>query len=719
MRSPRESIEWSVVGHDLPRLDGPEKVRGSLRYLADMDFPGALHCVLARSERPHAKILRMETEAARALPGVAAVVTGEDLLAIEGVTPYYGPAFRDQPILAIGKVRYAGEPIAAVAAESREAAEEAAALISAEYEDLPYEMDPYAAAQPGAPAVHDRVEAAGAFADLMALQGTPGSNVCTNYKLRCGDAERALAEADTVFEDTYVCPPVSHAHLEPHGTVARFEPGGRLVVHTTSQSPFFVRADLAAIFGLPLAKVRVVVPPLGGSYGGKIYDKLEPVTCLMAKVTGREVRCHLTREEVFFTTSRHGAVTKIWTGLKGGRITARKMEVYYDTGAYAEIGPRIAQKTGSTAPGPYKIPNVQVDVFCVYTNKTPSGPLRGFGVPQLSIAYETHMDKAAAHLGRDPVDLRREYVLEEGDLYATGSAMTSIGLKPCLEAVAEDMAWPAGGRVPPRREREGAIARGRGIALGIKSVLSPSISNAIVELSSDGSAIVRCATVEMGQGSTTIFAQMAAEVLGLSPEKVRVPAPDTDQSPYDTLTAGSRSTYHMGNAVVEAARRVREKLIETAAEDLEIPAGDLELREGRVFVRSLPERGLTIPEIFIKRFGAPGTTLTGEGTFQTRVDKADPETGQTAKMTEHWFAGATGAEVEVDTETGFVTVTRLYGAGDVGRAINPQHCAEQIRGAAIMTLGFTLFEEMRMEDGRLTNGTFLEYPLPGFRDVPR
>lgn len=712
---PRESIEWSVVGHDILRLDGLAKVRGAHFYLADMPFPGALHCALARSTHPHANLLRVDVDATRAVPGVVSVFTGADLAAAKDVRPTYGPAFRDQPILAIEKVRYAGEPIAAVAAETLEAAEHAASLIEASYEELPHVQDPYEAAQQGAPVVHETFEPAGAFADLMALTGHPGTNICTHYKQRHGDAGKALAEADRVFEDTYLCPPVSHAHLEPHGVAAWFDPSGRLIIYSTTQSPFFVRADLAGIFGLALGDVRVVVPPLGGSYGGKIYDKLEPVTCLMAKVTGRPVRLHLRREEVFFPSSRHGAATKIWTGVKDGKITVRKMEVYYDAGAYAEVGPRIAQKTGSTAPGPYRFPNVSVDAFCVYTNKIPSGPLRGFGVPQISLAYEVHMNKVADWLGVDPVALRREYVLEEGDIYSTGTPVTSIGLKACLDAVDKDMEKePASGH-----DRAGPIARGRGIALGIKSVLSPSISNAIVELNSDGSAIVRSATVEMGQGATTIFAQMAAEELGLDVQKVRVTAPDTDQSPFDTLTAGSRSTYHMGNAVVSAARQIRGKLLETAAESLEVSAEELGLKDGKAFLLSLPERSITIPDIFIRRFGAPGTTITGEGTFQGHAVKSDPETGQTPRMTEHWFAGASGAEVEVDTETGFVKVTKLISSADVGRAINPRHCIEQIQGAAAMTIGFALFETMRIEDGRLVNGSFLEYPLTAFNDLPR
>lgn len=713
-------MAFTVVGKSVPRIDGLPKVTGRAEYVADLVLPGMLHAAVLRSPHPHALLKEADAEEARKVPGVRAVLTGGDVLRMEGLSPYYGPAFKDQPIVAVERVRHVGEVVAAAAAETREAAEEALARVRVEYEPLPAVHTVLDAIRPDAPLVHEKLVSAKTFADLAHLEGGK-SNICYHFKLRRGDAEKALREAARVFEDDYVSPPASHAHLEPHGVLARWDGAGKLTVFTSTQSPSLVRNDLAGIYGVPLNRVRVVVPYLGGAYGGKLYDKLEPVTTLLAKVTGRPVRWVLGREEVFVTSSKHGAVCRMMTGLsRDGRITVRKVAVYYDTGAYAEIGPRIAYKTGFTAAGPYRIPNVWIDSHCVYTHKTPAGPFRGFGVPQVAFAYEAHMDKAAHHLGRDPVELRLEYAHEEGDFFASGTKLHGLGHKECLRRCAEAIGWEKGPRKPPSPPPTKGKRRGKGCAMALKGVLTPSTSGAVLEMGSDGSLTLLTSIVEMGQGSDTILCQIAAEEMGVPFEKVALVRPDTDVTPYDTLTAGSRSTFHMGRAIQSAAADLRRQLFQAAAEALEAREDQLELRDGAVRVAGAPDRGLTIPEVFARRFqGAKGTTLVGQGVFQTSVSPADKETGQSDNMTAFWFGGACAAEVEVDCETGTVQVLKFAGGADVGKAIHPAHCGQQILGAAITTLGLTLFESMHFEEGQITNQSFLEYILPAFGDVPR
>ncbi|MFQ5692209.1 MAG: xanthine dehydrogenase family protein molybdopterin-binding subunit, partial [Nitrospinota bacterium] len=537
-------MSLTVVGQSVRRIDGLPKVTGRAQYVADLSVPGMLHAAVLRSPHPHALLKKVDADEARRVPGVRAVLTGPDLLKIEDISPRYGPAFKDQPILAIERVRHVGEPVAAVAAETREAADRALSLVRVEYEPQPAVHTVLEAIRPGAVLVHETLESAKTFADLAHLEGG-NSNINYHFKLRQGDAERALREAAVVFEDEYVSPPASHAHLEPHGVLAQWDANGKVTVWSSTQSPSLVRNDLSNIYGIPLNQVRVVVPYLGGAYGGKLYDKLEPITTLLARVSGRPVRWILNREEVFVTTSKHGAVCRMKTGVsRDGKISVRKVAVYYDTGAFAEIGPRIAYKTGFTAAGPYKIPNIWIDSYCVYTHKTPAGPFRGFGVPQVAFAYEAHMDKVAHYLGRDPVELRLEYAHDEGDLFASGTPLHSLGHKEALERCAETIGWEPGPRKPPAPPPTRGKRRGKGAALALKAVLTPSTSGAILEMGSDGSLNVVTSTVEMGQGSDTILCQIAAEELDVPLEKVRIVRPDTDVTPSDTLTAGSRSTCH-------------------------------------------------------------------------------------------------------------------------------------------------------------------------------
>ena len=705
--------DYAVVGHSVYRKDAVQKATGQVLHVGNIEMPGMLHVAVLRSPYPHARIAGIDKARAQALAGVAAVLTGADVAAMPGVDPCFGPAFRDQPILAIDRVLHIGDPVVAVAALDRRLAEDALQLVDIDYEPLPPILDVLEAVKPEAPVLHPKLRPAGTFADLAHVRAGQSSNVCYHFKLRKGDVETAFAEADRVFEDTFRSPPAQHVPMEPHVTLAYLDENQRINVWSATQTPSYVRTELSAIFGLPMNRIRVRVPYLGGGYGAKLYAKLEPLVTALALVTRRPVRYALTREEEFVTITKHGVVAKLKTAVKDGTITGRKCEVYWDTGAYAEIGPRIVHKSGYTSAGPYRMPNVWIDGYCVYTNKPPAGAFRGFGVPQVIWAYDSQMDIIARALGADPVEFRLRHALDEGEEFATGTPVQAFGLKPSIKQAAEAIEWSK-----PRPAKRGTKARGKGIAAGVKAVLTPSISGAIVTLSADGSVNILSSTVEMGQGAETMMAQIVAEELGVAFEQVHIVQPDTDITPYDTITAGSRSTYHMGNAVRIAAAKIKTELFAIVASKLEVNPEDLVARGARIYVRGSPERGMRISEAFLAKFGSLGTTLTGEAICQTMAMPMDPETGQSEKCTEYWFPSATAVELEVDTETGQVSILKFFAVGDAGTAINPKHCEQQLLGSAITHLGLTLFEEMVFDEGRLLNGSLLDYQIASVKDMP-
>ncbi|MBI2089426.1 MAG: xanthine dehydrogenase family protein molybdopterin-binding subunit [Deltaproteobacteria bacterium] len=705
--------DTAVVGKSVNRADASQKVTGQVLHVGNIEMPGMLHVAVLRSPHPHARIIRIEKSRAESREGVVAVLTGSDVAAMPGVDPYFGPAFRDQPILAIDRVLHVGDPVVAVAAENLRSAQDALELVPVDYEPLPAVLDVLEATRPESPVVHEEIRPALSFADLAHLRPAGKSNVCYHYKLRKGDVEKAFSEADRIFEDTFTSPPSQHVPMEPHVTLAFVDENERLNVWSATQSPSFVRTELANILGLPLNRIRVRVPYLGGGYGAKVYAKLEPLVAILALITRRPVRYSLSREEEFQTITKHGVVFKLKTAVKDGLITGRECRVYWDTGAYAEIGPRIVHKSGYTSAGPYRIPNVSIDSYCIYTNKPPAGAFRGFGVPQLIWAYESQMDIIARALGVDPVEFRMRYALDEGEPFATGTPVQAFGLRACIREAANAIGWSE-----PKPKTTAGKPRGKGIAAGVKAVLTPSISGAIVIMSADGSVNVLSSTVEMGQGSETAMAQIAAEELGVGFDKVHIVQPDTDVTPYDTITAGSRSTYHMGNAVRMAAAKVRKELFAAVASKLEVSPDDLVARDGRIFVRGSEERRMTIPQAFLAKFGSLGTTITGQAVCQTSTIPMDPDTGLSEKCTEYWFPSATAAEVEVDPETGKVHVLGLYSVGDTGTAINPKHCEQQLVGGAIAHLGQTLFEFLSLEDGQILNGTLLDYKIASILDLP-
>jgi CO/xanthine dehydrogenase Mo-binding subunit len=684
------------VGRELPRLEARAKVTGRAEYTHNLRLPGMLYGKVFRSTAPHGRIRRIDTDAARSLDGVYRVVTGEDIRKLIP-EPYYGPAFHDQPILALDKVRHVGEPVAVALAADPHVAERAVQLITAEYDELPAVYDEVAAMEPNV-VVHDRLKPAGTFADLKHLKGRTGTNVALDYHLRRGDPDGAFKSAAHVFEHTFTTQQCLHVPFELF--VALAEPADNaLVIHTSNQTPSFVRTEIARLFGWPENRVRVKVPYLGGGFGAKVYVKLEALVAALALLVRRPVKIALTMEEQFYMITKHPTTFRIKSGVDAhGRIAARACEVLWNGGAYADIGPRVTQKSGFTSPGPYDIDNVRIDSYELYTNRTPAGALRGFGIPQLVWAYESHTDLIARSLAIDPVEFRRRNILRDGRPQASGTAMKDAAVAEVLETLAACMGWNDNKEFD---RGNGILRRGRGIAIGFKASISPTTSVAIVNVAADGSAVIYTSTVDMGQGSDTAYAQIAAEVLALKAEAVRVVHPDTDVTPYDMGTLGSRSLFHMGNAVRLAAEDALAKLRALAAE-----AG-------------LPE-GTNYPpaEIFKKRFGMQAGNVIGAASFLPTYKSPDPQTGLSDNVTPFWMIGGAGAEVAVDTETGAVRVEKLVNAADCGQPINPAVARTQLSGAAIMQLGFTLSEVMLLDGGQVTNASLADYKIPGIRDIP-
>lgn len=687
-------ISYRNIYRSLPRLEAREKVTGKTEYVHHLQLPGMLYGKIFRSTVPHGRIKRIDVSAAQALEGVYRVVTIDDIRTVIP-HPYYGPAFHDQPVLADGKVRFTGEPVAVVLAADRHVAEDAVDLITAEYEELPAVYDEVEAMRSDV-IVHSELKPAATFPDLQHLKGRTGTNVALHYQLRHGDVDAGFATADHIFEHTFRSQPVMHTPLEPFVTVA--EPGdGRITLHTASQSPSFVRIEIARLLGWPENRVRVKVPYLGGGFGGKLYIKLEALVTALAVLVKRPVKVALTMEEQFFMVTRHPCTFTIKSGVnKDGKVVARRCDVVWNGGAYADIGPRVTQKAGFTSAGPYDIDNVSIDSYAVYTNRPPAGALRGFGAPQTAWAYDSHMDMIADALGMDKVEFRRKNLLREGRPQATGTLVRDAALEAVLDQVAARLNWGQ-----PFDRGNGRVRRGRGVAVGFKGITAPTTSVAIVNLYGDGSCGLYIGTVDMGQGSDTVMAQIAAEVLDIDAKTVCVVHPDTDVTPYDMGTLGSRSTFHMGTAVRLAAEDAKRKIAELMRE-LGLPPGS----------------NLPLSEMFRRKYGMQAGNILGTGSFIPDYKKPDRETGKSSKATPFWGVAASGAEVEVDTETGHFTVTKLVSVADVGTALNPKLVQVQLSGAAIMQLGFTTTEEMVFRDGQLTNGSFADYKIPTLLDMP-
>jgi CO/xanthine dehydrogenase Mo-binding subunit len=686
-------MQSKQVGRSLPRLEAQAKVSGRAEYVHNLRLPGMLYGKIVRSSIAHGRIRKIDVSAAQAVEGVHRVITADDVKKIIP-HPYYGPAFHDQPVLAIDKVHYVGEPIAVVLASDPHVADTAAQLVEADYAELPAVYDEVEA-MTSKTVVHDVLKPAGTFPDLKHLQGRKNTNIALDFHLRRGDVAQAFAQADRVFEHEFRSQQVLHLPLEPFVSAAETD-GNAMTIYTASQSPSFVRIEIARLLGWPENRVRVKVPYLGGGFGAKLYIKLEALVAALALITRRPVKISLTMEEQFYTLTKHGCTFRIKSSVKGSRITGRACEIFWNGGAYADIGPRITQKSGFTAPGPYDIDNVSIDSYSLYTNLTPAGALRGFGIPQLVWAYECHTDIMARELKIDAVEFRRNNILREGRPQATGTPMQSAAIEQVLERVAQRMNWGQ------KFERgSGTVRRGRGIAIGFKASIAPTTSMAIVNVSADGSVTLYSSTVDMGQGSDTAFAQVVAEVLDIPAETIKVVHPDTDVTPYDMATLGSRSMFHSGNAIRLAAEDARVKLA-ALAQEVGLPEG----------------ANVPIAELFQRKYKMQAGNVIGVGSYIPGYVPPDHETGLTPNATPFWMVGATGVEIEVDTETGHVKITKMVNVADAGRPVNPKIVETQLSGAAIMQLGFTMFEKMEFDAGQVTNASLADYKIPGIHDLP-
>ena len=691
----RPSQGEGQVGRSMRRTDADDKLRGEAEYVGDMRVPGMLHGAVLRSPLPHARIRSLDASAAEALEGVVAVLTGADLADTD---PYWGHAIKDRPIVAIDVVRHVGEPVAAVAAVDEATAQAALALIEVDYEELPVAGTIEQALAPGAPLIHEKEIRPGLFHGL-ALDEERDGNVCYRYAIDQGDVDGIFANADIVVEGDYEFPGVYQYSMETHTVIADVGAGG-ITVWATCQHPFLVRAEISALFDVPLSRVRVIVPYLGGGFGSKSYTKMEPVTVALARKAGLPVRIQNRVDESMATTRRHGARFHMRTAADAtGRLLARDVHVDFDTGAYADNGPRVVATGGDAAPGPYRWEGVRVRAACVHTNTAPSGSYRAFGASHLQWAGELQVDEVGRRAGVDALEMRRRNLARPGEDVRRGGKPLDADLVGDIEKAAERLV-----RGTPLPE-----GHGRGLSVGLLAAGAHPVSSAVVRLESDGEAVVQVGSTEMGQGQRTAFAQIAAEVLAMPAERVRCLGTDTQFTPYDRSTGASRSTTLAGLAVQRAAQEIRDDLIDIARSVWPEAEEEPELRDGAAWYRG---ESRSYPQLVAVRFGLSGGQLIGEGGVHPRG------TGSYAEGPVFWEVCVAAAEVSVDRDTGKVTVEKTATVADVGRAINPQLVERQDEGATMQGIGNALFEEMAYADGLLLNDNLLEYRIPSMEDLP-
>ncbi len=694
--------EFSVIGRRLPKVNSWAHLTGAAKYADDIFLPRMLFGRLLRSTQPHARITCLDVSRAVAHPGVVAVVTGADMPEKMGIMP----STQDETALAVDKVRYVGEPVAAIAAIDEDTAFDALSLIDVEYEPL----EPILT-----------IEDALARDDVRIHETSRRANVFKEVHLSFGDLDAGFAAADHVRDDWFFFEGNTHAPIESHSAVASFDGDGRLTLWTCTQVPHYLHRELEKVLGLPRTRIRVIATPNGGAFGGK-SDPFghEFAAALLSMRTRRPVKITLDREEVFYAhRGRHPVKMRIKTGVKkDGEITAVHYQSWLDGGAYASYGIATTYYTGALMTVTYRIPAYKFDGVRVYTNKPPCGPKRGHGTTQPRWGFECQLDKIATDLGLDPLEYRKRILQPPNSRTINQLRITSMGLGECLDAV---------GHATRFSERHGTLPKGKGIGLAGSAYISGAglpiywnempHSGATVKLDRGGGVTVACGTAEIGQGSDNVLASITAEVLGVLPEDVHVVSGDTSLAPVDLGSYSSRVTFMAGNAVKAAATKLRAQLLEAAAEKLQVPADRLALAHRRIFDTSDPERAISFVDAVVLAESAHGT-LSAAGSYKPPKGIGGDFKGAGVGPSPAYSYQASVAEVSVDLETGVVTVDRIVTAHDCGRALNPANVEGQIEGSAYMGYGEIIGEEQVFRGGLHKKPSLLEYKLPTSLDTP-
>jgi len=694
--------EYTVLGTSIPRQGGVERVIGAGIYGIDLALKDELHGGILRSQHAHAKIVSIDTSAAKALPGVHAIVTAADAPDVR-----YGRTYIDRYMLAKNRVRYMGDPVAAVAAESQAIVKQALKKIKVVYEPLPVVIDPEETMKPSAPTLHD---------DMPLPKNLPPDakvkNVCSFTTVHVGDPEKAMAEADVVVDEVYETKMIHPQYLEPRIAAAQVEPDGRITVWANAQAPFSVRTDVARLLGIPLNKVRILSTELGGGFGGKASGitsgaAIEPICALLAVKAKRPVMIVLDKaEETISTTIRSGAKMYIKTGVKkDGTMVARTGKVVYDAGAYSGFGAMAGARCTNMLGGWYLMPNCHIDGYVVYTNKQVCGPVRGPGGPQAAFAVESHMDSIAAKLGMDPTEFRLKNTPKPGDKIIGVAKLRDVSLGETIKTAAEKIGW---GKVKLEKNQ------GIGIATGSWIESAGPGGGAIVKVNEDGSVTVHIGKIDMGTAPRFGIPLIAAEELGIPVSDVTVVNVDTDASPWDAGTVGSRAIIVSGTATRLAAIDARNQLFTMAASQLEASPDDLEIKDRQIRVKGTPSKSIPLATIATAAHNVIGEVI-GRGYCDNQAMMAEEKArGSSQPFTAH------ACIVEVDTDTGNVKILKYVAVHDIGFPIHPVAVEGQIEGATAMSIGQALCEQVVFDDnGRTMNPSFVDYLMPTINMMPR
>jgi CO/xanthine dehydrogenase Mo-binding subunit len=694
-------MKQSVIGTSVPNLTAREKVLGSAQYVGDIKMPHMLHAKVLRSPYPHARIVHVDVEAAKRVPGVRAVMTGAD-------TParLWGPIKKEHRILAAGKVRFAGEEVAAVAAVDESTAMDALELIRVEYEELPAVFDPEEALKPGAPEVHE---------------GT--GNLAREIRIDRGDVDTAFGRAAAVHEATYQTQYQYHGYMEPMGTIAAVDGNGRLTIWAPTQSVYFTRELVAEALDITPSRVRVVQTVVGGAFGGKLTeDAQSPIAALLALRTGRPVRLVNNRLEDFLG-ARSALPERVWLKMglaRDGEIVAKETVIFGDNGAYSGLAPEIILVTAFRTDCLHRLTNVRAHARLVYTNKIPGGTFRAFGTQQAAFPLDSHLAVLAEMIGLDPVDVHLRNAIRQGETSVHGWYMGSCGLSECIEKARDGIGWK---EKYGKRRQTGTKRRGVGIGTGLHVTANRQLANwdgstVALKFNEDGRVNLICGESELGQGSITVLTQICASELGVPIDHVTFSNPDTDTVPFCFGSFASRVTILAGNAVIKAAREAKEKIFAVAAEKLEVSPRDLTIEDGIITVVGVPDRAMTVGEACrLHLFRVGGEGLYTRATYDAPTVMADKQTFYGNVAPAYSFA-AQAVEVEVDTETGQIRLLDSIVADDCGKALNPQAVEGQIHGAVAQGIGWALYENFEFEDGRLVNGNFADYTMPTADSLP-